>query len=110
MALKLGHKGWFAFIISILLLTDLATLLNIPFLRRTIGFFFLAFLPGLLIIRILKLNKVGFAEKFVLSVGLSTSFLMFFGFAMIMGSAFVLNQLRDIESDKKNNKSKIINH
>ena len=35
-------------------------------------------------------------------------FLLISGFAMIMGSAFVLNQLRDIESDKKNNKLFII--
>jgi len=35
-------------------------------------------------------------------------FLLIFGFAMIMGSAFILNQLKDIESDKKNNKLFII--
>ena len=69
----------FAVIISILLLTDLAILLNIPFLRQIIGFIFLTFLPGLLILQILKLNKTDSTEKFVLSVGLSISFLMFFG-------------------------------
>ncbi len=35
-------------------------------------------------------------------------FFLIFGFALIMGSTFVLNQLRDIESDKKNNKLFII--
>ncbi len=41
-------------------------------------------------------------------VGYLTIFLLISGFAMLMGSAFVLNQLRDIESDKKNNKLFII--
>ena len=74
-----GHKEWFVFIISILLLTDLAILLNIPFMRQILGFLFLTLLPGVLILQILKLNKIGYAEKFVLSIGLSISFLMFFG-------------------------------
>ena len=79
MTLKFGHKEWLVFVISILLLTDLAILLNIPFLRQILGFFFLTILPGLLILQILKLNKIGSTEKFVLTVGLSISFLMFFG-------------------------------
>ena len=74
-----GHKQWFVFIILILLLTDLAILLNIPFLRQILGFIFLTILPGLLILQVLKLNKIGSTEKSVLLVGLSISFLMFFG-------------------------------
>ena len=74
-----GLKECFTFIISILLITDLAILLNIPFLRQIFGFLFLTILPGLLILQILKLNKIDLTEKFVLSVGLSISFLMFFG-------------------------------
>lgn len=76
---NLRTKEWFVFIITILLLTDLAILLDIPFLRQIIGFLFLIILPGLLILQILKLNKLGFTEKSVLLVGLSISFLMFFG-------------------------------
>ena len=71
-------KEWIIFIISILTITDLAILLNISFVRQIFGFLFLTILPGLLILRILKL-KIDFTEKFVLSVGLSISFLMFFG-------------------------------
>ena len=76
---KFGHKGWFVFVISILLITDLAILLDIPYIRQILGFLFLIILPGLLILQILKLDKLEFTEKFVLSVGLSVSFLMFFG-------------------------------
>ena len=72
-------KKWVIFIISILLITDLTIFLNIPFLRQILGFLFLTLLPGLLIVQILKLNKIEFTEKFILSWGLSLSFLMFFG-------------------------------
>ena len=78
MVLKLMHKEWLVFIITILLLTDLAILLNIPYIRQILGFLFLIFLPGLLILQVLKLNKLGFTEKVVLSVGLSISFLLLF--------------------------------
>ena len=78
MELKIGHREWFVFIVTIILLTDLAILLDIPYLRQISGFVFLTILPGLLILQILKLNKIGPIEKFVLSVGLSISFLMFF--------------------------------
>ena len=74
-----GAKKWFALIIAIILITDFAIFLNIPFLRQILGFLFLTILPGLLILQILKLNKQRFTEKVVLSIGLSISFLMFFG-------------------------------
>jgi uncharacterized membrane protein len=69
MTLKFEYKEWFVIIITILLLTDLTILLDIPFLRQIFGFLFLTILPGLLIIKILKSNKIESTEKFVLSVG-----------------------------------------
>ncbi len=75
----LETKNGFACIISLILLTDITILLNIPFLRQIFGFLCYTLLPGALILVILKLNKIGIIEKFVLSVGLSISFLMFFG-------------------------------
>jgi uncharacterized membrane protein len=53
MAINPGAKEWFVFVISILLLTDLAIFLNIPFLRQILGFLFLTFLLGLLILQTL---------------------------------------------------------
>ena len=79
MTMKCGSKEWLVFIISILFLTDLTILLNTPFLRQILGFLFLIILPGLLILQILKLDKIGSTEKIILTVGLSISFLMFFG-------------------------------
>lgn len=54
-------------------------ILNIPYLREIIGFLVLTILPGFLILRILKLDELEFTEKFVLSVGLSVSFVIFVG-------------------------------
>ena len=84
MVLKLRHKEWFAFVVSIVILTDLAILLNIPFLRQIFGFLFLTLIPGLLILQILKSNKLSTIEIILYSVGLSIAFLMFTGFFMNM--------------------------
>jgi uncharacterized membrane protein len=72
-------KELLCILIAIILLTDLAMLQNIPFLRQIAGFLFLTILPGLLILQILRLNKLGFLEKFILTWGLSISFVIFFG-------------------------------
>ena len=72
-------KEWFALIVLIILFTDLTIFLDILFLRQVFGFFFLTILPGILILQILKLNKIELTEKFVLVVGLSIFFLMFVG-------------------------------
>ena len=66
-------------LLIIMFFTDFVTLLDILFLRQIFGFVFLTVLPGLLIFQILKLDKLGYTEKFVMSVGLSVSFLMLFG-------------------------------
>jgi uncharacterized membrane protein len=63
---SLGIKKCILILIGLIFLTDLAILLNIPFLRQVLGFLFLTILPGLLIFQILKLNKTDSTEKFVL--------------------------------------------
>ena len=70
----------FLFTLIFLVFTDLVVFFNVPILRPVLGFVFLTFVPGLLILHILKLNKLGLVEKIILSVGLSISFLMLFGF------------------------------
>ena len=79
MAPKFIMKEWFPLTLLIILLSGYSIILNIPFLRQILGFVFLTILPGLLILKILRLDKIDFTEKIVLSVGLSISFLMFFG-------------------------------
>ena len=77
-AKNLGNN-FLLFFALLLISADTAILLDIPFIRQIIGFLFLTLLPGLLILQILSVNKLEFTEKFVLSVGLSISFLMIFG-------------------------------
>jgi uncharacterized membrane protein len=82
MVLKFGAKEWCILVISIVIITDLAILLDIPFLRQVLGFFFLTILPGLLIFQIIKLDKLNTIETILYSVGLSVAFLMFGGLFM----------------------------
>lgn len=57
---------------------------NIPILRQLIGFIYLTFIPGILILRILKLHELGNIDTLLYSTGLSLSTLMFIGFSMNM--------------------------
>lgn len=54
--------------------------LEIPILRPVVGFIYLTFVPGIIILRLLKLHKLGVTVTILLSAGLSISFLMFSGF------------------------------
>lgn len=78
-AKNLKAKRFFIFILLFLLITVLAVLLDIPILRQIFGLLTLAVIPGLLILFLLKLNKLGTAEKAVLIIGLSIAFHIFFG-------------------------------
>ena len=56
--------------------------LQIPILRQIIGFIYLTFVPGVLILRILKLHKLDNVETLLYSIGLSIAILMFTGLFM----------------------------
>ena len=56
--------------------------LQIPILRQLIGFMYLTFVPGIIILRILKLHKLGNIETVLYTVGLSIATLMFMGLFM----------------------------
>jgi uncharacterized membrane protein len=62
--------------LSFIAVADLSIILNIPVLRQVLGFVLLTFLPGFLLIQIVRLTKDRL-EKAVFLVGLSVSFLMF---------------------------------
>jgi len=68
--------------IAFIALTNIAILLDIPILRQISGFIFLTFIPGFLLMCILKQNKLGLVEKIVLSVGLSVAFTLLFGLVL----------------------------
>jgi uncharacterized membrane protein len=74
-----NQKRLLLLISMFLLATAVSILLDIPVLRQVLGFAFFTFVPGFLILCLLKLNNIALPEKFVLSLGLSVSFLMFAG-------------------------------
>lgn len=71
--------------LAVLGLVGLATLgFDIPVLRQIVGFIYLTFVPGLVLLRVLRLNKLGTVETLLYSVGLSIAFVMFTGFFINM--------------------------
>ena len=56
--------------------------LQIPIIRQLIGFVYLTFIPGIIILRIFKLHKLGNIETLLYAVGLSIATLMFTGLFM----------------------------
>lgn len=53
--------------------------LEIPVLRQVIGFLYLTFIPGILLIVIFGISNLNLTEVILYSVGLSLSFLMYIG-------------------------------
>jgi len=79
--------------ITIVLVTQLAVAvlmalsllgINIPILQQFIGFIYLTFFPGLLILRILKIHNLGNTKTILYTVGLSFVFVMFTGYIINM--------------------------
>lgn len=56
--------------------------IEIPIIRQIFSHISLTFMPGILLLRVLKLHKLGTAETLLYSTGLSLSTLMFTGFIM----------------------------
>ncbi len=74
-----GIKKWLITLILILFMADIIIILDIPFLREFVAFIIFITIPGIMIIHVLKLNKIEFIKKIVLMVGLSVAFLIFMG-------------------------------
>ena len=69
-----------AILLAVLALVGLASLgIDIPVLRQAIGLVFLAFVPGILILRILRIHNIGIIESLAYSLGLSLASVMFIG-------------------------------
>lgn len=63
----------------LIILTNIAIIADIPFLRQILGFIVLTFLPGLLVLQILKITRIGLVEIFIISIGVSISVLLLIG-------------------------------
>ena len=67
------------FVLAIQIITAVSVILNIPVARQVIGFLYLTLVPGMIILKLLKIHDFDLAETALLSVGLSVAFLMFIG-------------------------------
>jgi uncharacterized membrane protein len=68
-----------AIILSLQVALYLTFFFNIAIARQVIGFLYLAFIPGFIIVKLLKQNNLGLAQTVVFSVGLSLAFVMLAG-------------------------------
>jgi uncharacterized membrane protein len=59
-----------------------SVVLNVAVLRQVLGFFYLSFIIGFLLLKILKLDDLGPIKIVVFSVGTSVALVMFLGFLM----------------------------
>ena len=66
-------------VIALTILLYISIGLNLPIIREIIVFTYLTFVPGYLLVRIIKLEKTTLLETALLAIGLSITFLMFFG-------------------------------
>jgi uncharacterized membrane protein len=83
-----GIKKWLLSLISLLLITDLLVILNVPYLREIMVFVTFSTIPGILILHLLRINNIEFIKKILLTVGLSISFIMFT--ALLLNSFYPL--------------------
>ena len=74
------------------ILLYIVIILDIPILRQIVAFCYLTFVPGFLILKLLKPTRTMLVEKLLLTVGLSLAFLMFAGL-LINELFFALNIL-----------------
>lgn len=63
--------------------------LDIPFIRQAVGLVYLSFIPGILILRVLKLHELSTAKTLCYTIGLSIASVTFVGLSVnLLGLAF----------------------
>ncbi|MFC2058408.1 DUF2206 domain-containing protein [Chloroflexota bacterium] len=77
-----GNKRQLQAIIIFLLFTTFAILFDIPILRQILALSCYTFLPGILFLRLFRLDSLGFIEKCILGIGMSIAFMLLFGYSV----------------------------
>ncbi len=80
------------------LIMYISLFLDFPLVRQSVGIFYLTFVPGLIFIKLAKLEKLKTIEQILLAVGFSVAFLMIAGLAInqfgpLVGLSFPLATL-----------------
>jgi uncharacterized membrane protein len=71
--------GLIQLVIFFQIFTNIVVLFNIPYLRQIIGFLYLTFIPGLVIVKVFNLSQKNILETLILAIGLDIAFLLFVG-------------------------------
>lgn len=66
-------------IISVQFLMNISIILDIIYVRQVLGFVYLTFIPGILLLKVLKINNLELAKSILFSVGLSIALVMLAG-------------------------------
>ena len=81
------------YLFAIQALVCMSILLDIPFVRQVSSFIYLIFIPGFVLLRLFKIEKLDNIETFLFSIGLSVAFLMLVGFlANELGSLLLISE------------------
>ncbi len=75
-------KHFLPLVIALQVVMYASLFLNLSFAREVIGLFYLTFVPGIIFLKIIKLDELGTLETIVFSVGFSLAFLMLAGLAI----------------------------
>lgn len=62
---------------------------KIPIIRQLIGFIYVSFIPGFVILRVLRLHELDPIENLLYAVGMSLTFFMFLGFLINLFYPFI---------------------
>lgn len=71
-----------AIVLFFQIIMDITIILNIPVARQVMGFVYFTFVPGLLIVKIMRMNQLNFLETILFSAGFSLAFLLLFGLSI----------------------------
>lgn len=88
MLAKWKSRGFLAVMLFLQFITCATVFFDVPVARQVIGFFYFSFVPGFVIIKLLKLDELDGLETVLFSVGLSVAFLMLAG--------LLINELRPL--------------
>jgi uncharacterized membrane protein len=96
--LKYFSQHFLGVVVFLQVIMYISLFLNFPLARQVIGVVYLTVIPGLIFIKLLKLDELGTLEFILFSVGFSVAFLMLSGlvisqFGYIVGLNFPLSTL-----------------
>ena len=77
--MKLSNLKFLIYVLAFQAIVCISIIWNIAFIREVLGFIFLTFIPGFLLLRAFRIERPHLAETVVLSVGLSLALLMMIG-------------------------------